>query len=50
MPIVSGDTHAFAVGVHTDSLRTGPISGNIRIGTDDPAFLALNVPIQGDFW
>jgi len=50
MPSVSGDTHAFAVGEYADGLTTGPISGNIRIRIDDPAFLALNVSIQGDFW
>src|SRR3989441_1547629 len=42
-----GDRYEIRVQVAVNRLEAGPISGFIRIKTNDPDFAALNVPVKG---
>jgi hypothetical protein len=42
-----GDRYEIRVQVAVNRLAPGPLKGSIRIKTNDPGFLELNVPVQG---
>jgi hypothetical protein len=46
--VILEKTHELFLGLHVEGLKSGSMSGEIRIRTDDPAFPEINVPVQGD--
>jgi hypothetical protein len=46
-PEGAAETFMLEVGIDPDRMKTGPISGSVRIGTDDPDFPELTIPVRG---